>query len=335
MHKLILTLLLLLPALATAKDVVTQGAGGGINWTQGYVWAEGYGVARDSVADHKKRLLARRAATVDAYRNLAEFMDGVRVSSETVVKDMKLESGSVRTRIEALVKGALLVKDHYQNDVAQVTMRIYFDGDFSSAINRQAMQRSKPSSYRFFDDALSELAAYGEVIRRFGMAPAFAASADGRLIQSGSDLEMANRLLQQAEHTDPQQLIRRLQTDADSYRESTAYTGLLVDARSVSNFELATIPRIRDPEGNIIYPMEELFNTTLAAKRPVSYDFNMEDAIRNDRIAATPFIIKAQSTFKSRRSDLVISAEAARFLSSNSSIMEVVNNAGVLIVVAE
>jgi hypothetical protein len=248
---------------------------------------------------------------------------------------MKLESGSVRTQIEALVKGALLVKDHYQNGVAQVTMRIYFDGNFSSAINRQAMLGSKTFSYRFFDDALSELAVYGEAIRRFAISPAYAASANGRLIQSGSDLEMASRLLQQAEHTDPQQLIQRLQTDVDSYRESTVYTGLLVDARSVSSFELATIPRIRDPEGNIIYPVEGLFNTTLAAKRPVSYDFNVEDAIRNERIAATPFIIEAQSTFKSRRSDLVISAEAARFLRANSAIMELVNNASVLIVVAE
>jgi hypothetical protein len=324
----------LLSAPALAKDVITEGSGGGVNWTQGFIWADGYGVARDDAPERKHRLLARRAAQVDAYRNLAEFVNGVRVNSETVVREMVLDSDVVRTSIEAVVKGAVMVKDHYQNDIAQVTMRIYIDGKFSSTLNKAAIEKSAGAYSLLNAYPLQLLERAVSVLPFLGLSNAYAAEG-GSLIQSSSDLEFANRLLQRANEHEPGTVLLQLERDADIYSASSNYSGLLIDARGVAEFELATIPRIRDPEGNVIYPTDELFAGALAAKRPVSYDFSVDDAIRNARIAVTPYVITAQSVFRSRNSDLVISEHDAAFVRDNARFKDIVNNAGVMIVVAE
>ena len=326
---LFLILMLALPA--SARDVISGGAGGGINWTEGYVWADGFGVAPQGAPDAKKRLLARRAAQVDAYRNLAEFISGVRVSSETVVRDMALESDTVRTKIEAMVKGAVMTTDHYQNNVGQVRMRIDFDGDFSSLTSRELVERDGISARSdLAADAANMLAGLIQLL-----VPAAQAVENGSLVQSRADLDLANRLLRESRDREATDLLEQLRRDTATYRDNRPYTGLLVDASDVPNFELATIPRLRDPNGQIIYPTAELLSADLARQRPVSYDFAVEDAVRNARIAVNPLVVRATSVFKARHSDLVISAQDADFIRENADMLRVIRHAGVMIVVAE
>ena len=56
--------------------------------------------------------------------------------------------------------------------------------------------------------------------------------------------------------------------------------------------------------------------------------------MRNKRVATSPFIIKAQSTYKNLASDLVISKEDAARISQSTSTLQSMSKAGVLIVVA-
>jgi hypothetical protein len=332
---LILILGSVLSLAGIADDVVTEGVGGGVNWTEGYVWAEGYGVAREGTAERKKRLLARRAAEVDAYRNLAEYINGVRISSETVVREMAVESDVVRSKIEALVRGARIVKDNYQNEIAQVQMRIYFDGDFSSVINRPSLGDVSHNAYLRALQPDWNFDGVARVLSSLGVKRAHAQSTGGRLVQNSAELELANRLLQRSNEFSAKQLLQQLETDRTSFVESSKYSGLLVDARGVPGFELAVIPRIRNREGEIIYPKNDLFSEVLEARRPVSYDFDVQDAIRNARIAITPLIIKAEGTYKARHSDLVISDADARFITSHQQMLTVMQKAGVMIVVTE
>ncbi|MBC7541817.1 MAG: hypothetical protein H7338_03720 [Candidatus Sericytochromatia bacterium] len=72
----------------TATPGLTETIGTGmVNWTAGRISVSGMGVAPDRGHTAQQRLLARRAAIVDGYRQIAEIVNGVRVSSETVVKD--------------------------------------------------------------------------------------------------------------------------------------------------------------------------------------------------------------------------------------------------------
>ena len=57
----------------------------------------------------QQRLLAKRAAQVDAYRKLAELVKGLRISSNTYVRDFVAESDQVNTAFDTFIKGARIV----------------------------------------------------------------------------------------------------------------------------------------------------------------------------------------------------------------------------------
>jgi hypothetical protein len=109
---------LLVPAMALTPLVVSlqparadlvQQVGGGkgsIDWTTGTIKVTGTGAPPDKGTTASKRLMALRAARVDALRQLGEIVNGVKVDSETVVKDFVTESDTIRTQMSALIKGA-------------------------------------------------------------------------------------------------------------------------------------------------------------------------------------------------------------------------------------
>ncbi len=128
--KLIMYLLLVWPLLAAAKDVVVRTSTGGINWSQGVVYANGYGTAKPSFSAAQKRILARRAAVVDAQRNLLEITKGVRITSVIKTGQAMKENPEIKTRVSGIIKGAQIIQDHYQNEIANVTMSMPISGKF-------------------------------------------------------------------------------------------------------------------------------------------------------------------------------------------------------------
>ncbi|MCX7990919.1 MAG: hypothetical protein N2999_02635 [Proteobacteria bacterium] len=77
------------------------------------VKGEGAAPADRPLSPAQKRIMAIRAAQVVAYRNLAEFLQGVNVYGETLVKDAAVTSDIIKTKVEALVKGAQIVSEQY------------------------------------------------------------------------------------------------------------------------------------------------------------------------------------------------------------------------------
>jgi hypothetical protein len=78
----------------------------------------------------QKRLTAQRAATADAYRKLAELLDGVAIVGETFVKDAELQYDLVKTAVAGFVKGAQIVMQEYnqQEETALVIMKVGLNG---------------------------------------------------------------------------------------------------------------------------------------------------------------------------------------------------------------
>jgi hypothetical protein len=100
-----------------------------------YIEAEGWGVAPDNERNPGRgRLMARRAAVVDAYRNLGEQIESVRVTAETTVADSMVVSDVIKTNMEALIKGASVVnEDFYPDGTYRVKMRLPKFGEQSIA----------------------------------------------------------------------------------------------------------------------------------------------------------------------------------------------------------
>lgn len=70
----------------------------------------------DASAAAQNKLLARRAAEADCYRQLAETVYGLRLTSDTFVRDFVAESDEIRTRVDALVRGVKLGPPRYYED---------------------------------------------------------------------------------------------------------------------------------------------------------------------------------------------------------------------------
>ncbi len=108
---------------------------GAVNWDKGAesdVTAIGIGLPPDN-AGPRGNVLARRAAIVDAQRNLAEIMQGVQIDSETILENLSLTSDIVRSKVQGLVQGARIIDEGLNPDGSYfVKMRVPMYGTQSS-----------------------------------------------------------------------------------------------------------------------------------------------------------------------------------------------------------
>ena len=77
------------------------------------------------------RLMAERAARVDGYRNLLEQTYGLQVVGSTVVRDFVTQSDTVRTQLDAFIRGAKVVETRTLDDGSvEMEMEIILGKEF-------------------------------------------------------------------------------------------------------------------------------------------------------------------------------------------------------------
>lgn len=157
-----------------AESVAYAAQRGGVQWegeANAAVEAYGYGVAdAQTQGAARGRLLARRAAIADAYRNLAEIIQGVQVNAETTMRNLAVEDDTVRVRVESLIKGAAIVKEAYAADgTYSVLLRIPLYGENGlaaaalPALRQETPQRFPQVSPRYAESG----GASGQVERQY------------------------------------------------------------------------------------------------------------------------------------------------------------------------
>ena len=91
--------------------------------------AVGMGVAPESTISPSQALaLAKRAAIIDAYRQIGEKMYGIKLNAQDTVRDMVLTNSIVKTKVEALIKNAEIIETIYKDGLCQITMELKLDG---------------------------------------------------------------------------------------------------------------------------------------------------------------------------------------------------------------
>ncbi len=325
-----IALLLSVTTLALAKDVIKESPSGGINWTEGVVFATGYGTAKPGLSAAQTRILSRRAAVVDAQRNLLEITKGVRINSVLKTNEAMEESREIATRVEGIIQGATIKKDHFQNDVATVTMEMPISGDFMKTMYPVAQgQLAANEPFRIIPS--HHINRMVTSLLDLMVAPAHASDL---MIRDESEADAFRNLMQWIEGNQGADIAGQLKDAIIQYEANARFSGLLIDASGVADFELATIPRIRDESGKVLYPSEDTSYDDIVNKRGVTSDFDIQDAVRNQRVAQTPLVVKAVSTYESLPSDLIIRASDAGKIMQSQSTVQAMNKAGVLIVVA-
>ncbi len=68
--------------------------------------------------------LAKRAATADAYRLIAEKVKGVNVDGQDLIKNMMVKRSTVRTSVQAMVRNANIVETTFKDGLCEVEMEI-------------------------------------------------------------------------------------------------------------------------------------------------------------------------------------------------------------------
>lgn len=123
----------------SAEPMVTEAAGGTLNWTEQYIEAVGSSVIDSDrfTIPAQARAMATRGAVVVAQRNLLEVINGVRITSETTVHDMMLMGDYIHTRVDGVIRGAQMVGEPIEKDgMIEVRMRVpmYTSGGLAEAL---------------------------------------------------------------------------------------------------------------------------------------------------------------------------------------------------------
>ncbi|MFB3894752.1 MAG: LPP20 family lipoprotein [bacterium] len=98
-------------------------------WATQVINVTGAGVAPESGSMAQKKLMAKRAAQVDGYRQLAEQLKGVRINAETTIENFVTKDDVIRTNVDTFIHGAKVIGVRYLEDGScEVDMVLALDG---------------------------------------------------------------------------------------------------------------------------------------------------------------------------------------------------------------
>ncbi len=236
----------------------------GMDWDTATVTAEGYGVApATAYSAAQARMMARRAAIVDAYRQLAEQIKGVNVDATTTVGNMMVTDDTVTTKVSAFVQGARIISEKAGNDGSYtVTMRVPVYGVTNSLVTA-VMPR--PEAREAFPAPTA------------GVAPSIPSATLPEVTQ------------QPETSTTPIYGHASSASEAPAGRAIGGYTGLIVDCRGLG-LKPVMSPVIKNEAGSPIYGYKNLDYDLIVKNGMAGYARDISQA---KRAGTSPLVVRA------------------------------------------
>ena len=244
-----------------------------------YIEVTGQGMASDNARNAVHgRMLARRAAVADAYRQLAEMIKGVDVEAGTNVQDMMLQSDEISLKVSATIKGAMVVSEKDLGGGAyEVTMRVPIFG-VSNSLARAVIP--KPTAVEPLPTPAPEV---------IPSVPADSMTSDTTVgVTVGQDGKSP---------MDP----------------IGGYTGVIIDCRGLGLNPVMS-PVIKNDRGISIYGHKNLNYDQVVSNGMAGYATNMNQATR---AGSRPLIIKAIKLVDHNANPVISVADANRILIEN------------------
>ena len=144
---LLLLLMVLVLVASAEQEMIEQIGSGGVDWRNGYVHVIGYGVPPQGVYGAQAKLMARGAAKADAYRNAVEVLKGVRVDSQSYVRNYVMQNDEVRIKVEGFVQNARIIGvSQLADGTVTVTLELPLGGQ--AGLTTLLRQPEHPTQYR-------------------------------------------------------------------------------------------------------------------------------------------------------------------------------------------
>lgn len=90
----------------------------------------GQGVSPEhTISNYQALALAKKAAIADAYRMLAEKINGVKVEGYDIVKNMVIQRSQVKTCVSSMIRHANIVETKCAKDFCEVEMELKVVGN--------------------------------------------------------------------------------------------------------------------------------------------------------------------------------------------------------------
>lgn len=275
-------------------------AGTGMDWSgDSKITVQGTGVAPTyAVNAVQARMLARRAAVVDAYRQLAEMVKGVNVDSETTVENMMVTSDVTKTKVTALIQGARVVSEQaIDGGGYAVTMEMSVFGASNSLATAVLPTNTVPTSFPVPDASV----------------PASTPSS----VQVNVQVTPGTTTQQTPATTLPSVMVPSHQGSsaaaAPAGQAIGGYTGLIVDCRGLG-LKPVMSPVIKNANGEPIYGYKNLDSATVIANGMASYTTDLSKATR---AGSNPLVVKAIGLDNHNGNPILSVADANRVLIEN------------------
>ena len=325
----------------------------GVNWTQNVITVTGESVVPENTVNYTQaRALASRGARADAYRKMAEMINGVHVEGETTVEKMLTTQDTIKLRVEATIKGARVLEETFMSDgsyrvIMQVPLFGTKDSLADAVFDKNSTVEPFPEPVYEVDPSVQGYNSSTPVQRRIEITqqtkvtveekslfpeplptpmpkpvkPPLSRLATSTIEGSLTNLQENVATLeafwqigqeQAAHNTAAAEPVRRSVADYASLAKGD-YTGLIVDCRGL-DLQPVMSPVIKNTNGTKIYGHKNLDIDRVIREGMAGYSDNTETV---DRAGENPIVVKAVSVENFNSNPVLTIADSNRVLIEN------------------